>query len=48
LISNSFNLNLIEFLIMILAALIGTVEDSNIHCEMINDPRYEKIRSDVK
>lgn len=29
---------------MILAGLIGSIEDSNIHCELFSDQRYEKIR----
>lgn len=33
---------------MIIASLIGSIEDSNIHCELQNDQRYERIRNDVR
>lgn len=33
---------------MIIAALIGSIEDGNIHCELENDTEYQKIRTKVK
>ena len=29
---------------MIIAALIGSIEDGNIHCELENETEYQKIR----